>query len=117
MELREHEHVVECIAWAPESAHPVINEAVSAEVRGKGLYFVHREFKIRCRNYSLFENWFLFDFFFQNKKEKRSGPFLISGSRDKTIKMWDVSVGLCLFTLVSTKTTRCVERDFFSSFC
>lgn len=65
MELREHEHVVECIAWAPESAQPTINEAISVD----------------------------------NKKEKRSGPFLISGSRDKTIKMWDVSVGLCLFTL------------------
>jgi len=28
------------------------------------------------------------------------GPFLVSGSRDKTIKMWDTSSGLCLFTLV-----------------
>ncbi len=24
----------------------------------------------------------------------------MSGSRDKTIKVWDVSVGLCLFTLI-----------------
>ncbi|XP_046544028.1 LOW QUALITY PROTEIN: lissencephaly-1 homolog [Haliotis rubra] len=64
-ELREHEHVVECITWAPESAHPAINE-------GAGI----------------------------DAKKPRSGPFLISGSRDKTIKMWDVSVGLCLFTLV-----------------
>ena len=31
-ELREHEHVVECIAWAPESSHPEINEAVNADV-------------------------------------------------------------------------------------
>ena len=29
-----------------------------------------------------------------------SGPFLASGSRDKSIKVWDVSSGLCLFTLV-----------------
>ncbi|BFZ04715.1 hypothetical protein BsWGS_07754 [Bradybaena similaris] len=64
-ELREHEHVVECIAWAPDSAQPAINEAAGSEVKGA----------------------------------KRSGPFLISGSRDKTMKMWDVSVGLCLFTL------------------
>lgn len=34
------------------------------------------------------------------KKGTRSGPFLLSGSRDKTIKMWDVGTGLCLFTLV-----------------
>jgi len=25
---------------------------------------------------------------------------LASGSRDKTIKVWDVSVGVCLFTLI-----------------
>ncbi|KAJ8313083.1 hypothetical protein KUTeg_010456 [Tegillarca granosa] len=36
----------------------------------------------------------------QNKKGARSGPFLLSGSRDKNIKMWDVSVGLCLFSLI-----------------
>ncbi|XP_033119059.1 lissencephaly-1 homolog [Anneissia japonica] len=65
-ELREHDHVVECIAWAPECAHPVINEAIGAEI----------------------------------KKGGRSGPYLISGSRDKTIKMWDVSAGICIMTLV-----------------
>ena len=27
------------------------------------------------------------------------GPFLASGSRDKTIKIWDVSTGVCLVTL------------------
>lgn len=35
-ELREHEHVVECIAWAPESAHPTILEATGSEVRPGG---------------------------------------------------------------------------------
>ncbi|KAG5836712.1 hypothetical protein ANANG_G00231480 [Anguilla anguilla] len=65
-ELREHEHVVECICWAPESAHPTILEATGSEV----------------------------------KKSGKPGPFLLSGSRDKTIKMWDVSTGMCLMTLV-----------------
>lgn len=32
-ELREHEHVVECISWAPESASPTILEATGSEVR------------------------------------------------------------------------------------
>lgn len=31
-ELHEHDHVVECIAWAPESAVSVINEASGNEV-------------------------------------------------------------------------------------
>ncbi|KAK1788065.1 hypothetical protein P4O66_016542, partial [Electrophorus voltai] len=65
-ELREHEHVVECISWAPDSAHPTILEATGSE----------------------------------NKKSGKPGPFLLSGSRDKTIKMWDVSTGMCLMTLV-----------------
>ncbi|CDQ59041.1 unnamed protein product [Oncorhynchus mykiss] len=65
-ELREHEHVVECISWAPESAHPTILEATGSE----------------------------------SKKSGKPGPFLLSGSRDKTIKMWDVSIGMCLMTLV-----------------
>ncbi len=48
-ELREHEHVVECIAWAPDSAHPTILEATGSEVStaaaGSDIYlqrmFVH----------------------------------------------------------------------------
>ncbi|KAF5892619.1 clustered mitochondria protein isoform X1, partial [Clarias magur] len=65
-ELREHEHVVECISWAPESASPTILDATGSET----------------------------------KKSGKPGPFLLSGSRDKTIKMWDVSIGMCLMTLV-----------------
>ena len=63
-ELHEHDHVVECIAWAPQHSHPAILEAIGNEVK------------------------------------KGNGPFLISGSRDKTIKLWDISIGICLFTLV-----------------
>lgn len=33
-ELREHEHVVECISWAPESSYSTISEATGSEVRG-----------------------------------------------------------------------------------
>ena len=32
LELREHDHVVECIAWAPESASSAINEAAGVDV-------------------------------------------------------------------------------------
>lgn len=65
VELRDHDHTVECIAWAPENSASAINEAAGAD----------------------------------NKKGHHQGPFLASGSRDKTIRIWDVSVGLCLFTL------------------
>lgn len=32
-ELREHEHVVECITWAPESSYPTILDATGSEVK------------------------------------------------------------------------------------
>ncbi|KAL8602459.1 Positively regulates the activity of the minus-end directed microtubule motor protein dynein [Nucella lapillus] len=66
MELREHQHVVECLAWAPEASYPAVTEAASMEMKNKA----------------------------------QPGPFLASGSRDKTIKFWDVGTGLCLFTLI-----------------
>lgn len=76
--MREHEHVVECIAWAPESATAAIQEAISTSnvnVPSSGGGSEHQ------------------------KKSNLTGPFLASGSRDKTIKIWDVSTGLCLITL------------------
>ena len=33
-EMRDHDHVVECIAWAPESATQAINEAATAAAGG-----------------------------------------------------------------------------------
>ena len=65
-ELREHDHVVEDIAWAPDSANTHVNEAAVTE---------------------------------SGKKTASPGPFLVTASRDKTIKLWDVSGGVCILTL------------------
>lgn len=32
-ELREHQHVVECVSWAPDGTRPAILEATGCEVR------------------------------------------------------------------------------------
>lgn len=61
-ELRAHDHVVECIAWAPDSSAAAINEAAGAD----------------------------------NKKGTHLGPFLASGSRDKTIRLVQLSIALNL---------------------
>lgn len=53
MELRDHEHVVECIAWANDTCLAAIKESVATD----------------------------------NSRGVSEGPFLISGSRDKTIKV------------------------------
>ena len=105
-ELREHEHVVECIAWAPDSAHPTILEATGSEVCG---VVAQPYLDLRCFGIvSVYMPRLVSRsstspclFLLQNKKSGKPGPFLLSGSRDKTIKMWDVSIGLCLMTLVS----------------
>lgn len=53
VELRDHDHTVECIAWAPDNAAGVINEAAGSD----------------------------------NKTGAHQGPFLASGSRDKSIRV------------------------------
>merc|ERR1719461_2131404 len=75
-ELRDHDHVVECVAWAPEAATQAINEAASQAAGGDN------------KNSSTY-----------------TGPFLASGSRDKSIKVWDVSTSQCLFTMVGCQCT------------
>lgn len=57
-ELRAHEHVVECIAWAPDISTTSINEGAGSD----------------------------------NKKGSHKGPFLASGSRDKTIRYENVLI-------------------------
>ena len=64
LELRGHEHVVECVSWAPDSALPHIAAATGMDAK------------------------------------KGEGLFIVSGSRDKTVKLWDASTGVCICTLV-----------------
>lgn len=59
---------------------------------------------------------FLLFFFCQTKKSGKPGPFLLSGSRDKTIKMWDVSIGMCLMTLVSRDSKISLQNVTLRSF-
>ena len=84
--MREHEHVVECIAWAPESATAAIQEATAAAVSSSNTGAV--EAPPAAASGAGKAN-----------KSNLTGPFLASGSRDKTIRIWDVSTGLCIVTL------------------
>jgi WD40 repeat protein len=57
-EMRDHDHVVECIAWAPESATQAINEAATAAAGGdnKNRFdrFVFEYLQILEINFSVF---------------------------------------------------------------
>ena len=35
VELRDHDHVVECVAWAPDSASEAINEAAAMDNKNR----------------------------------------------------------------------------------
>ncbi|VDD94700.1 unnamed protein product [Enterobius vermicularis] len=74
--FREHEHVVECIEWAPEKALPSISEADESQTD-----------KVNGR-------------IANESGALKLGPVLVSGSRDKTVKFFDVTAGVCLFTLL-----------------
>ena len=42
------------------------------------------------------------------KRGGNPGPYLVSASRDKSIRMWDASTGMCLMTLVCCFLKRCL---------
>ena len=150
-ELREHDHVLECVAWAPDPAIQYIAEAASIDVCLFIIWLTHCKIVYSvsadkwlivvndddtnmlysvicvCKNVlmhrvlfyaSLIHSWYmalywcvLIYWFWRSdvsvmvllgqvKKVQLPGPYVITGSRDKSIKLWDVSTAQCLFTLV-----------------
>ncbi|GAA6047603.1 hypothetical protein JCM3770_001585 [Rhodotorula araucariae] len=70
-ELRGHEHVVEAAVFAPVAAYPAIRELAGITAPAG-----------------------------RSAEAKTVGAFAATGSRDKTIKLWDAVSGQCLKTLV-----------------
>lgn len=93
-ELRGHEHVVECVAWAPDSSNQYIMEAAGLNTKVNGLNqsttSPNNTTDLLAKKQQL-QN--------QSQQQRTSGPYLCSGSRDKTIKIWDATTLQCLFTL------------------
>ncbi|CAN0368917.1 unnamed protein product, partial [Laminaria digitata] len=81
-ELREHTHVVETVAFAPDSA-------------GRTLAAVESGSPSSSSSSSLLSSASL-----SLSSSARAGRFLASGSRDKTVKLWNATVGQCLMTFV-----------------
>ncbi|CAB1353126.1 unnamed protein product [Coregonus sp. 'balchen'] len=104
-ELREHEHVVECIAWAPDTAHPTILEATGSEVghdnwvRG---VLVHPggRFIVSCADDKTLRIWdyknkrcmktlCAHEHFVTSLDMHRTAPYVVTGSVDQTVKVWE----------------------------
>ncbi|KAE8210310.1 hypothetical protein CF327_g5807 [Tilletia walkeri] len=68
-ELRGHDHVVECAIFAPTAAYGAIRELAGIQVSAK------------------------------DERARAPNQFVATGSRDKTIRLWDATSGQCLRTL------------------
>jgi platelet-activating factor acetylhydrolase IB subunit alpha len=103
-ELRGHEHVVECIAWAPEASAIAIAEAAglntSSTTNGNGPQDFKSSPSSNVDQEIIAKKQQLLQAAQQAQQQRSSGgPYLCSGSRDKCIKVWDVTTLQCLFNL------------------
>uniref|UniRef100_A0A2K6GVG8 Platelet activating factor acetylhydrolase 1b regulatory subunit 1 n=1 Tax=Propithecus coquereli TaxID=379532 RepID=A0A2K6GVG8_PROCO len=89
-ELREHEHVVECISWAPESSYSSISEATGSEnksIKPQNLTLIMLHIHVGH------DNWVRGVLFHSG------GKFILSCADDKTLRVWDYKNKRCMKTL------------------
>lgn len=96
-ELRSHEHVVECVSWAPDASSPAILEAAGLNTTTSNNNTISNNLNALKPSSQQQHNGQLDA---TSSSKRTSGPYLCSGSRDKTIKVWDVTTLQCLFTLI-----------------
>ena len=88
MTLVGHEHVIECVLWVPDKFSSTITGQDIAKDNNDVVTAAKRSARL---NGSEFEQ--------QSSQPQTPSAVLISASRDRSIKFWDVYSGSCLFTL------------------
>ncbi|TIA91616.1 hypothetical protein E3P99_01022 [Wallemia hederae] len=116
-ELRGHEHVIECVAWAPITSYPHIRQLISEtntsgdNTPNKYVATASRDKSIKIWDTTTYQcihtlnghdNWVKSILFHP------AGTHLLSSSEDKSIKIWDLTTGRC------TRTIDGAHRNFIN---
>lgn len=86
LELRGHDNVVECAVFAPHNAATAIRELtgiVSAVTIATPLHAYYSFAYVQTTSV-------------RDGKDRNSSAYVLTGSRDKTIRLWDAQSGQCL---------------------
>ncbi|KOX75516.1 Lissencephaly-1 like protein [Melipona quadrifasciata] len=121
VELRDHEHVVECIAWAPDSARASINAAAGADNKGahEGPFLASGSRDKVIRVWDVGAGVCLFtllghDNWVRGIVFHPGGKFIVSASDDKTLRVWDTRNKRVMKTL-EAHVHFCTSVDFHKS--
>ncbi|CDO73623.1 hypothetical protein BN946_scf185014.g93, partial [Trametes cinnabarina] len=108
MELRDHQHTIEVVVFAPVSSYPAIRELaglpntdrsnrsgayVATGARDKTIKIWDTQTGQLLRTLQGHDNWV------RSLVFHPSGKFLLSASDDKTIRVWELSTGRCVKTV------------------
>ncbi|CAD5126025.1 DgyrCDS14201 [Dimorphilus gyrociliatus] len=118
-ELRDHQHVVECVAWAPSVSNPSISEgaALSSDKNGRYVASGSRDKLIKIWDVNSgacvitlvgHDNWVRGIVFHPG------GRYLLSACDDKTLRVWLLKSKMNIKTL-DAHTHFCTSLDFHPS--
>lgn len=84
MEFRGHDHIIEIAVFAPAVAYPAIRELAGLPVRVR-LSMISTNLLITLQ---------------KSDRSTKPASYVVTASRDKTIKLWDCQTGQMLRNLV-----------------
>ncbi len=100
-ECKEHEHVVECVAFSTASADTVLAPLFGAAPKSveKKLSVEEKRALLRAKREGVSVSSTSNTANNASNSPPAGGMFVVSGSRDNSLRVWAVATGLCVLTL------------------